>query len=403
MQYPLYRIDSFFFLLCYIPKSSTQVCTVSSETPEENLSPSNQFPVPAASANNSPLSPKPELEKVQKGTTVFPVKSFASINLSGGSQRFFRCEPSEVSKNERMKLITLKTKDGEWKGNLSFYCRVLHVSRQGFYQYLANKDRPWKYQLLAEAMMEILAEDKYNDTYGRIRMYQALILKQPENVDIPSERTVYRVMEELGLNHQPRRKPNEITKVDQEARKSEDLLKRDFKAEKPLVKCVTDITEIKASDGKLYVSAVFDCFDSSMIGLAMDTNRKAPLCVQTLENASKAYPDIQGAIIHSDRGSQYTSQLYQDAIHKYGIQQSMNSAGGRCHDNARCESMWGRMKSELLYDRYDTEKMSTDELRTVIWRYFISYWNNRRICSANGGLPPMVKRQQYYNSLKEAA
>ena len=251
--------------------------------------------------------------------------------------------------------------------------------------------------------MEILAEDKYNDTYGRIRMYQALILKQPENVDIPSERTVYRVMEELGLNHQPRRKPNEITKVDQEARKSEDLLKRDFKAEKPLVKCVTDITEIKASDGKLYVSAVFDCFDSSMIGLAMDTNRKAPLCVQTLENASKAYPDIQGAIIHSDRGSQYTSQLYQDAIHKYGIQQSMNSAGGRCHDNARCESMWGRMKSELLYDRYDTEKMSTDELRTVIWRYFISYWNNRRICSANGGLPPMVKRQQYYNSLKEAA
>ena len=161
-----------------------------------------------------------------------------------------------------MKLITLKTKDGEWKGNLSFYCRVLHVSRQGFYQYLANKDRPWKYQLLAEAMMEILAEDKYNDTYGRIRMYQALILKQPENVDIPSERTVYRVMEELGLNHQPRRKPNEITKVDQEARKSEDLLKRDFKAEKPLVKCVTDITEIKASDGKLYVSAVFDCFDS---------------------------------------------------------------------------------------------------------------------------------------------
>ena len=123
MQYPLYRIDSFFFLLCYIPKSSTQVCTVSSETPEENLSPSNQFPVPAASANNSPLSPKPELEKVQKGTTVFPVKSFASINLAGGSQRFFRCEPSEVSKNERMKFIALKTKDGELKGNIAFYCR----------------------------------------------------------------------------------------------------------------------------------------------------------------------------------------------------------------------------------------------------------------------------------------
>lgn len=64
-------------------------------------------------------------------------------------------------------------------------------------------------------------------------------------------------------------------------------------------------------------------------------------------------------------GSQYTSQIYREAVCKYGIHQSMNSAGGRCHDNARCESMWARMKSELLYDRYDTEKMTTDELRTL--------------------------------------
>ena len=81
----------------------------------------------------------------------------------------------------------------------------------------------------------------------------------------------------------------------------------------------------------------------------------------------------------------------------------MNSAGGRCHDNARCESMWARMKSELLYEGYDIEEMTTDKLRTIIWRYLISYWNNRTICSANGRLPPMVKRQRYYDSLKEAA
>lgn len=127
-------------------------------------------------------------------------------------------------------------------------------------------------------------------------------VKEPENVDIPSERTVYRIMEEIGISHHPRRKPNGITKADREARKSDDLLKRDFHAEEPLTKCVTDITEIKASDGKLYVSAVFDCFDSSVTGLAMDTNMKAPLCVQTLENTAKAYPGIRGAIIHSDRG-----------------------------------------------------------------------------------------------------
>ena len=138
-----------------------------------------------------------------------------------------------------MKFIALKTKDGELKGDIFFYCRTLHVSRQGFYQYLANKDRSWKYQPLADAMMEILEEDDCNDTYGRIRMYQALMLKQPENVDIPSERTVYRVMEYIGISHHPRRKPNGITKADREARKSEDLLKRDFESEEPLAKCVT--------------------------------------------------------------------------------------------------------------------------------------------------------------------
>ena len=89
--------------------------------------------------------------------------------------------------------------------------------------------------------------------------------------------------------------------ADREARKAEDLLKRDFHAEEPLRKCVTDITEVKASDGKLYVSAVFDCFDSSVLGLAMDTSMKAPLCVQTLENTAKAYPGICGAIIHRRR------------------------------------------------------------------------------------------------------
>ena len=298
-----------------------------------------------------------------------------------------------------MIFIAIKTKDGEIKGKLSFYCKVLKVSRQAFYKYLLNKDRPWKYQALAEAMKEIVEEDEYNDTYGRIRMYQALILKKPENVDIPGERTVYRVMKEIGLNHCPKRRPKGITKSDRETQKSEDLLKRNFYADKPLTKAVTDITEIKAKDGKLYVSAIFDCFDGGVLGLAIDTNMKATLCEQTVRNAVIAYPDIKGAIIHSDRGTQYTSELYRAAVKKYGIIQSMNSAGGRCHDNARCESMWARMKEELLYNRYNSEEMSINELKVIIWRYFICYWNNRRICSANGGLPPMVKRRRYYESL----
>lgn len=302
-----------------------------------------------------------------------------------------------------MKFIALKTNDGQKTGKIAFYCKLLHVSRQGFYKYLEAQTRAWKYQDLADAMLEILAEDECNDTYGRIRMYQALRLKQPQGVQIPSERTVYRIMEELGISHTPKRKPNGITRADKEARKSDDLLRRNFDADKPLTKCVTDITEVKAKDGKLYVSAVFDCYDSCVLGLAMDTNMRASLCVQTLKNAHDACHDLRGVIIHSDRGAQYTSQEYRTAVSRYGILQSMNSAGGRCHDNARCESMWARMKDELLYGRYNTEKMTIDELRTLIWRFFIGYWNNRRICSRNGGLPPMVKRQRYYHSLKKAA
>ena len=302
-----------------------------------------------------------------------------------------------------MKFIALKTNDGQNTGKIAFYCKLLHVSRQGVYKYLKAQTRLWKYQDLADAMLEILAEDECNDTYGRIRMYQALRLKQPQGVQIPSERTVYRIMEELGISHTPRRKPNGITRADKETRKSDDLLRRNFDADKPLTKCVTDITEVKAKDGKLYVSAVFDCYDSCVLGLAMDTNMRASLCVQTLKNAHDACHDLRGVIIHSDRGAQYTSQEYRAAVSRYGILQSMNSAGGRCHDNARCESMWARMKDELLYGRYNTEKMTIDELKTLIWRFFIGYWNSRRICSRNGGLPPMVKRQRYYHSLKKAA
>ena len=77
-------------------------------------------------------------------------------------------------------------------------------------------------------------------------------------------------------------------------------------------------------------------------------------------------------MLHSDRGTQYTSELYRSTLRKYEITQSMNSAGGRCHDNARCESMWARLKTELLYDRYNSEKLTISELKSLIWRYFIS-------------------------------
>lgn len=211
-------------------------------------------------------------------------------------------------------------------------------------------------------------------------------------------------MDKIGLIHKPHRRSNGITKADREAQKSDDLLKRDFSAGKPLEKAVTDFSEVKAKDGKLYVSAIFDCFDLMPLGLSIEDNMKAALCCHTLDNAKKAYPSITGCIIHSDRGSQYTSTEYRTVIQKYGIVQSMNSSGGRCHDNAGCESMRARMKEELFYSRDNkSENYTMEELKTMIWRYFMSYWANRRICTPNGGLPPAVKRRRYYESLNLAA
>lgn len=301
-----------------------------------------------------------------------------------------------------MRFIAHKTNDGTVKGKIALYCHALGVTRQGFYWYLKHQDDPWKYAEIAEKMRGIVAEYECNDTYGRCRMYHALKLKFPDE-KIPGERTVYRIMQETGLAHRPKRKPNGITKAERNARKWEDLLKRDFTSQKPLEKCVTDITEIPAADGKLYVSAIFDCYDLGVLGLAMADHMKADLCVATVHNAAKAFPKIRGAVLHSDRGSQYTSACYRAELARTGIIQSMNSDGGRCHDNARCEAMWARMKEELLYGRYETKKMKIGELKTLIWRYFIIYWNTRRVCSANGGLPPMLKRKQYYESLEQVA
>lgn len=99
------------------------------------------------------------------------------------------------------------------------------------------------------------------------------------------------------------------------------------------------------------MSAIFDCYDLTAVGLSMDDNMRAELCAATVANTAAAYPEFHGAVLHSDRGSQYTSASYRVALNEYGVKQSMNSAGGRCHENARCESMWARMKNEMFYSR----------------------------------------------------
>ena len=293
--------------------------------------------------------------------------------------------------------------------DIVFMSKSLGVSPQGYYNYLNSLGKPYKHELLLAEIFKIIAEDECNDTLGSKRMWEALELKKSTTdgvfPHIPHERTVYRIMGKHNLIHAVKYKPNGITKADKEAQKSDDLIKRDFSAEAPLTKAIEDITEIPTMDGKLYVSGMFDCFDLMPLGLAMADNMRAELCVETLVSAVKNYgkASIKGMIAHSDRGSQYTSELYRAAVKEYGIQQSMNSAAGKCHDNARCEAIWARMKVELIYGRYDTKKMSMEAVKSLIWRYFMSYWSNRRICSAIGGIPPALKRKRYYDSINFAA
>ncbi len=111
---------------------------------------------------------------------------------------------------------------------------MLKVTRQGFYKYMSNRNRRWKYQQLADAMRAIVSEDECNDSYGRIRMYQTLLFKLPEGICISGERTACRVMKEIGFSYRPKRKPNGITKADREVHKADDLLKRDFRSAEPL-------------------------------------------------------------------------------------------------------------------------------------------------------------------------
>ena len=144
--------------------------------------------------------------------------------------------------------------------------------------------------------------------YGRIRMYEALTNKYP-NEKIPCEHTINKIMQKAHINNYLR-KPKGITEVDSNAKPAENLLKRNFKADKPYEKCVTDITEIYAKDWKLYTSGVFDCYSLRILGLEIRDNMKADLYIQTIKNAYMLNPRLRGSRINSDRGRQYTSEPY---------------------------------------------------------------------------------------------
>ena len=265
-------------------------------------------------------------------------------------------------------------------------CCVLNVSKAGYYKYIKNLDKPDKDTVLSAAIMEIIGEVSFNDNYGVPRMKIALFNKGLK----VGTRRLTRLMRELNLIHERKRRPKGLTKATTEVQEKENLIKQDFTADKPFTKLLTDISQIQCADGKLYISPILDCFGGEILALQMRNNMKKELCIDTIEAAARRYP-IRGAILHSDRGSQYTSDEFRKTLKSNGVTQSLSGVD-HCYDNARMESFFATLKKELLY-RIPTHTMRRSKVETIIFRYVFTYYNTIRINTSNpGGLPPAAYR-----------
>ena len=270
----------------------------------------------------------------------------------------------------------------------------MNVTKQGYYKWLRSLNKPYKYAVLLAMINDVLAEDPENkENYGARRVF--LRLGHEEYGYTGSYSTVYRVMKANDLLQKKKRASKGLTKEDQMAQKSENLINQDFTATEPNSKWLSDISEVSTADGKLYIAPILDCFDGQIVGLAMDDNMRKELCINAFEQACARY-NAYGMTFHSDRGAQYTSLKFREALEFRNAVQSM-SGTGRCYDNARIESFFATLKKEKLY-KIRTELLPMETVKSIIFRWIFSYYNRKRVYTANeGGYPPEVKRNNYVN------
>ena len=189
-----------------------------------------------------------------------------------------------------------------------------------------------------------------------------------------------RLMLKMGLIYERKRRPKALTKATTEIHEKENLIRQDFSADKPYTKLLTDISQIQCIDGKLYISPIIDCFNGETLSLIMRDNMKKELYIDTLKAARVSYP-ISGATLHSDRGSQYTSNGFRTILAANDIQQSLIGVN-HCYDNARMEKFFATLKKKLLY-RIPTYRMKISEVKSWIFKYVFTYYNTVRIYTSN--------------------
>ena len=170
---------------------------------------------------------------------------------------------------------------------------------------------------------------------------------------------------------------------------AENLLDRQFYAEKPNQKWVTDVTEFSLFGEKMYLSPILDLHSGYLVSYTISDRPVLSMVTTMLDKAFETIPDGTGLILHSDQGRQYQHKQYQRMLREKGIQQSM-SCKGNCLDNAVMENFFGLLKSELLYLQ---EFESMDHFKIELSAY-LDYCNNYRIKAKLKGLPPAIHRQQ---------
>ncbi|MCX5207654.1 IS3 family transposase [Streptomyces sp. NBC_00237] len=227
---------------------------------------------------------------------------------------------------------------------VAFLCRLRKVARSSFYAWLAaartRSARKAADEALAHEITVIHVASRH--TYGVPRIHAELrCLGRRVN-----RKRVARLMREHGIQGAHRRRRRSLTRPDKKAKPAPDLIGRDFHAKIPGTKLVGDITALPTGEGFLYLACWLDLATREVVGYSMAEHHRAGLVVDALEMAAGRSRLQPGCIVHSDRGSEYTSSQFRDAISKLGLGQSCGRTGS-CFDNAAAESFWALLKEEI--------------------------------------------------------
>ena len=259
---------------------------------------------------------------------------------------------------------------------------IIELPRSTFYYHSRRQNEVDKYARAKEEIAAIYHENRGRYGYRRItdELHNRGILL--------NHKTVQRLMKELGLICRIRMKKYRSYKGEQ-GTTADNVLHREFRAEKPNQKWVTDVTEFRLFGQKLYLSPILDLCSGDIVSYTLSHSPNLPMVITMLEQAFAKIPDNTKLLLYSDQGWHYRHKRYVEMLQTKGVRQSM-SRKGNCYDNAVMENFFGHLKSELLYLQ---EFESMDHFKQELIEY-IDYYNNRRIKARLKGLPPALHRQQ---------